>query len=88
MTKYEERYYNDVNRIANAIEKIARYFENKEVKPNIITVNGLQSSPYQQKCPYCGSYNIQSMYGTIILDGKTTKTTHYMCKDCHKEFDV
>ena len=38
-------------------------------------------------CPYCYSKNIQSMYGTIKLDG-SGDSTHYICEDCHKEFDI
>lgn len=38
-------------------------------------------------CPHCGSKNVQSMYGTINLDG-SGQLTHYICKDCQKEFEV
>ena len=38
-------------------------------------------------CPHCYSSNIQSMYKTINLDGSNNRA-HYICKDCHKEFEV
>lgn len=38
-------------------------------------------------CPHCYSKNIQAMYGTIKLDG-SNQSTHYICEDCHKEFDI
>ena len=38
-------------------------------------------------CPHCYSKNIQSMYGTINLDG-SGDSTHYICEDCHKEFEI
>ena len=41
-------------------------------------------------CPHCGSNNIQYMYGTALVytGNKNQFTCHYLCKDCHKEFDV
>lgn len=40
-------------------------------------------------CPYCGSNNVQYMYGTALLTtNKNQFSCHYLCKDCHKEFDV
>lgn len=41
------------------------------------------------KCPYCGSTNVQYMYGTASLSTEGNQISrHYICKDCHKEFDI
>lgn len=39
-------------------------------------------------CPYCGSNNVQRMYETVLLTDRKQYSSHYICKDCHKEFDV
>ena len=43
-------------------------------------------------CPKCYSNNVQCMYGTTTVYNYTnnlqTMSSHYMCLDCHKEFDV
>ena len=43
-------------------------------------------------CPHCGSLNTQYMYGTATVydytKGGQSLTSHFLCKDCHKEFDV
>lgn len=36
-------------------------------------------------CPNCYSHNVEMMFGTTTFDGHTM---HYICEDCHKEFDV
>ena len=38
-------------------------------------------------CPRCGSKNIQSMYGTINIDG-SGNLTHYICNNCREEFEI
>lgn len=41
------------------------------------------------QCPYCGSKNVQYMYGTTtLLTNKNQFSCHYICNECHKEFDV
>ena len=45
--------------------------------------------PISITCPYCGSIDVQYMYGTASLNTKGNQVSrHYICKDCHKEFDV
>lgn len=45
--------------------------------------------PIITTCPYCGSKNVQYMYGTATLTtNKNQMSCHYICEDCHKEFDV
>jgi len=41
----------------------------------------------QYVCPHCYSNKIHSMYGIINVDGSNLRT-HYICEDCHKEFDI
>lgn len=38
-------------------------------------------------CPHCGSKNVQSMYGTINIDG-SGQVSHYICNDCQEEFEI
>lgn len=40
-------------------------------------------------CPYCCSIDVQYMYGTALLSTERNEVSrHYICKNCHKEFDV
>lgn len=101
-TKYEEQMYNDIHRIANALEKIAKIFEppkivvnemNEEekekyleqLKNNKIIPNVVGSKP-NGFCPRCGSNDICIMY--VTSRPCDCEITHYMCLNCHKEFDV
>lgn len=43
--------------------------------------------PEKVACPYCSSTRVKSLYGTINCDGSNNRI-HYICEDCHKEFDV
>lgn len=38
-------------------------------------------------CPNCYSMRVKSLYETINCDG-SNKRLHYICEDCHKEFDL
>ena len=38
-------------------------------------------------CPHCASTNVKVLYGTINTDN-SHYTKHYICEDCHKEFNV
>lgn len=57
------------------------------VRINEEELNSLEEEKTNSTCPYCGSNNVQSMYGTTYLDG-INQRIHYICEDCHKEFDV
>lgn len=86
ITKYEEQMYNDIHRIAVALEKIAKSLEQqKQSVYNLCETNN--NFKIKATCPSCCSQNVKEMYGTINLDGSNNRT-HYMCLDCHKEFDV
>lgn len=74
MTRYEEEYYNDIHRIANALEKIAKSLE-------------LEKTDSPTICPRCYSTNVKTLYVISKSDGSNT-FNHYICEDCHKEFDV
>lgn len=105
MTKYEEQYYHDINRIANALEKLVQNTTkqivaqplSKELAEELMekTKREMMDGPSrlhttgspQYVCPHCYSTNIRSMYGIINLDGSNDRT-HYICNECHKEFDV
>lgn len=89
MTKYEEQMYHDIHRIANALEKIAKSLENPltNVEPQDVSSHiNLNLKPVIT-CPHCVSTNVKALYGMSTIDGKTI-STHYICKDCHKEFNV
>lgn len=62
------------------------------VRINEEAVNSMSElTPERLACPYCGSNNVQCMYGITALstNGNINKITrHYLCNDCHKEFDV
>ena len=90
MTKYETQYYYDIHRIADALEKLAQRFtidEEETAKEELPPISTADSSNIQHVCPFCYSDRIHAMYGTINLDGSNDKT-HYICEDCHKEFDI
>ena len=75
----DAEYHKDIHRIADALEKIAKSLE----------ITDSNTNPILSTCPYCGSNNIQYMYGTAaMLTNKNQLSCHYICKDCHKEFDV
>ena len=82
MTRYEEEYYADIHRIANALEKIAKSLDEKKQQ-----LKKEEESKEKVICPHCLSTNVQSLYGTINLDGSNNKI-HYICENCQKEFDV
>lgn len=90
MTRYEEEYYNDIHRIANALEKIAKSLEktdvsyDKGVEDYLKKVSGEYNSVI---CPRCYSTNVKTLYVISKSDGSNT-FNHYICEDCHKEFDV
>lgn len=98
MTKYEVQFYNDIHRIADALEKLVPIFAKniEKVKKEEMIKNfvdepihtlTIENPNIQYVCPYCHSKNIKSIYGTINVDGSNHRT-HYICGDCHKEFDV
>lgn len=60
------------------------------VRINEEEVNSMSElTPEGLTCPYCGSTNVQYMYGiTTLLTNGNQVTRHCLCKDCHKEFDV
>lgn len=88
-TKYEEQYYNDVHRIANALERIAEHYQKGSFALSIDGFNQCEM-PLQNKemitCPRCSSNAISIMYVTSFACD--CKATHYTCLNCHKEFDV
>ena len=65
----------------NTAEKIDNFMDEL---PHIDTA---EYPNIQYVCPHCYSKNIHCMYGTINLDGSNHRT-HYICEDCHTEFDV
>lgn len=90
-TKYEEQMYNDIHRIANALEKIAKSLENplNDKEPQGVSSHINSDIKPSTICLYCGSTNVQYMYGTALATPtKNQFTCHYICEDCHKEFDV
>lgn len=86
MTRYEEQYYNDIHRIANALERIANLFEKTEFgKPdrdinNIMKLSSTcpetTSSTYSKCCPHCGSYKIAYLYTN------RNEPDRFKCLDC------
>jgi len=91
MNKYEEQYYHDIHRIANALEKIAKNLENPLSNQEHQIVSGHINSDIKLSitCPYCNSKNIQYMYGTTLMSTNENQLScHYICNDCQKEFDV
>lgn len=57
------------------------------VRINNEILNGVEEEKINSTCPYCGSMRVKSLYGTINCDG-SNKRLHYICEDCHKEFDL
>lgn len=86
MTKYEEQYYHDINRIADALEKLVQIstINREDVKEEPSCVSTVK---LHYVCPYCNSRNIQSMYEINNVAANNRKA-HYICRDCHKEFDI
>ena len=85
MTRYEEQYYHDIHRIANAIEKIAKWFEKIEFsKPDRDINNIMYVSSHcpettnigSLKCPHCGSYKIAYLYTN------RDEPDRFKCLDC------
>lgn len=98
MTKYEEQYYHDIKRIADALEKLVQIFKidiedakrvemaKKFMNEPIHTLT-IENPNIQYICPVCCSKNVHSMYGKINLDGSNNRI-HYICENCHTKFDV
>lgn len=57
------------------------------VRINEEAVNSMLKEKITITCPDCGSINVQHMYTNAALNGKTI-STHYICNDCQKEFNV
>ena len=77
-TRYEEQMYNDIHRIAIALEKIAKLLEPPHIVINEMSekekekcLEKLQNSYTLSStlpiCPHCGSSNVQYMYGTTTI---------------------
>ena len=85
--------------INKTLEKLTKVLESEKEVVSVCYDKGIGdylkkiSGEYNSTtCPYCGSTNVQYMYGTITPFNYTnnlqTMSSHYMCLDCHKEFDV
>lgn len=68
MTRYEEQMYNDIHRIADALEKIAKSLDG-EKKQQLKTIDGV-------RCPKCGSYKISYLLTNPYEPDKCR------CNDC------
>lgn len=56
-------------------------------------IDKILNEPVELTCPKCGSKNIQSIYGTIKLDGlgkldSSGHLIHYICNNCQEEFEI
>ena len=88
--------------LSNEIKALYDYVNRDEYNLNVVEVmvdeilnyiKGLRpcekvSGKYNSViCPKCYSANVKALYGTINLDG-SGNLHHYICEDCHKEFEV
>lgn len=44
-------------------------------------------NPKQVICPHCYSNRVTSLYERMNLDGSNVRK-HYICENCHNEFEV
>lgn len=65
MTKAEEMFYNDIHRIANALEKIAENTEKEEYNASFPKVEIVPLSDFNQSCKGCWYYEYVLKTNTI-----------------------
>lgn len=80
--KKDADYHNDIHRIADALEKIAKSLDGEKKQQQLKTIDDV-------KCPYCGSPDVEYTFGKASISTSTNgPKLHYFCKHCHMEFDA